>query len=108
MPDIIIYGLGMDDSMYGGRAKKTTIKFKGVTRKVPTTYVEGLKGDDLKKQIKSIFEKTDRPKGVKFKTKRSPWCEKFEKEYELLTIAQKISDKELLRVVARFSSQNPD
>jgi Mg2+/Co2+ transporter CorC len=31
-----------------------------------------------------------------------------EKENELLTIAQKTSDKELLRVVARFSAQNPD
>lgn len=31
-----------------------------------------------------------------------------EKENELLTIAQKISDKELLRVVGRFSSQNSD
>jgi hypothetical protein len=31
-----------------------------------------------------------------------------EKEKELLTIAQKISNKELLRVVGRFSSQNSD
>ena len=31
-----------------------------------------------------------------------------EKENELLTISQKISDKELLRVIGRFSSQNPD
>ena len=31
-----------------------------------------------------------------------------ERENELLSIAQKVSDKELLRVVGRFSSQNPD
>ena len=60
-------------------AKKVEIKYKGETRMVPETYVKGLKGDDLKKQIKSIFEEKDRPKDVKFKSKRSPWCQQFQK-----------------------------
>ena len=96
MPDIVICGLGMDDSMYGGRAKQTTIRYKGESRRVPTTYIEGLKGADLKKQIKSIFEETDRPKDVKFKSKRSPWCEKFEEKYGTKITDMDFIDKNLL------------
>ena len=41
--------------------KKVKITYKGKTKEVPETYVKGLKGDDRKKQIKSIFEGKDRP-----------------------------------------------
>lgn len=36
---------------------------------------------DRKKQIKSIKDKTDRPKLKSFKSNRSSWTEKFEKKY---------------------------
>ncbi len=70
--------------------KKVKIKYKGETREVPETYLKGLKGYDRRKQIKSIFEGTDRPK-TKAPTKRSSWVEKYEKKY-----GRKISDKQYL------------
>jgi hypothetical protein len=51
---------------------------------VPKTLSE----KDKKKQIKSIREKTDRPKLKSFETKRSPFVERFEKKYGF-----KITDK---------------
>ena len=35
---------------------KVKITYKGESRLVPDTYLKGLKGEDRKKQIKSIFE----------------------------------------------------
>lgn len=70
--------------------KKVKITYKGVSKNVPETYVKGLKGEDRKKQIKSIFEGKERPK-TDFKSKRSGWVEKFEKKY-----GTKISDKEYI------------
>ncbi len=70
--------------------KKVKITYKGESKMVPETYVKGLKGDDKKKQIKSIFLGKDRPK-TDFKSKRSSWVEKFEKKY-----GTKISDKEYI------------
>ena len=70
--------------------EKVKITYKGQTREVPKTYIQGLKGDDRKKQIKSIFEGKKRPK-TDFKSKRSSWVDKFEKKY-----GTKINDKEFI------------
>ena len=70
--------------------KKVKITYKGESREVPETYIKGLKGEDRKKQIKSIFEGKKRPK-TDFKSKRSSWVEKFEKKY-----GTKITDKEFI------------
>jgi hypothetical protein len=70
--------------------KKVKITYKGETKSVPDTYLKGLKGEDRKKQIKSIFEGKARPK-TKAPTKRSSWVEKFEKKY-----GTKINDKEFI------------
>ena len=56
------------------------VKYKGKTRNVPKTYIEGLKGYERTKQIKSIFEGTFRPK-TSFKSKESSWTQKFNKKY---------------------------
>ena len=49
---------------------------------IPKKYVpKSLSPEDRKKQIKSIKEKTDRPKVKSFKSKRSGNVEKFEKKY---------------------------
>mgnify|MGYP003660367136 FL=1 len=46
------------------------------------SYVpKSLSEADKKKQIKSIKEKTVRPKLKSFETKRSTWVKKFEKKY---------------------------
>ena len=59
---------------------KVKITYKGKSRMVPRTYVpDTLKGEDRKKQIKSIFEGKDRPE-TKVKSKRSGWVAKFEKK----------------------------
>ncbi len=66
-------------------------------RKIPKQYVEGLKGKDLERQIKSIREGKDRPKDVKFKSKRSPWCKQFEDKYGTTIADTAFIDKNLLR-----------
>lgn len=53
-----------------------------MVKKINKKYVpDSLSADDKKKQIKSIKEKTDRPKLKSFQSKRSSWVEKFEKKY---------------------------
>ena len=64
------------------------ISYKGKKKKVPSTYLKGLKGKERQAQIKSIFEGKMRPK-TKAPVKRSSWASKFEKKY-----GYKISDKE--------------
>ncbi len=66
------------------------ITYKGEKRNVPKTYLEGLKGKERQAQIKSFFEKKERPK-TSFKTKRSSWVKKFEDKY-----GTKINDKEYI------------
>lgn len=57
-----------------------------------STYVpKELTEKDKKKQIKSIKEKTKRPKLESFTSKRSSWVEKFEKKY-----GTKITDKKFI------------
>ena len=60
--------------------EKVKITYKGESKMVPKNYVEGLKGNDRRKQIKSIFEGTNRPK-TSFKSKESTWTQKFNKKY---------------------------
>jgi len=51
-------------------------------KKVNKKYVpSSLSKSDKEKQIKSIKNKTDRPKLDSFKSKRSTWAEKFENKY---------------------------
>lgn len=59
---------------------KVKITYQGKTKSVPKNYVEGLKGNDRRKQIKSIFEGTYRPE-TNFKSKESSWTTKFNKKY---------------------------
>jgi len=66
------------------------ITYKGKKRKVPKTYLENLKGKERQAQIKSFFEKKDRP-DTSFKSKRSGWVKKFEDKY-----GTKITDKEFI------------
>ena len=77
--------------------KKVKIVFKGKTKYVPKTYLpDTLSAGDKKKQIKSIFEKTERPV-VKFKEKRSSWAEKFEKKYKTTIRDTDFIDKNILK-----------
>lgn len=71
--------------------EKTKITYRGESRMVPKTYVEGLKGYERRKQIKSIFEGKSRPKVKGFESKRSSWVKKFEEKY-----GTKITDKEFI------------
>ena len=64
------------------------VTYKGETRNIPAIYLKDLKGEDRKKQIKSIFEGTIRPK-TKAPEKRSSHVIKFEKRYN-----KKITDKD--------------
>ena len=60
--------------------EKVKITYKGESKMVPKTYVEGLKGYDRQKQVKSIFEGTFRPE-TSFKSKESTWTKKFNDKY---------------------------
>ena len=71
--------------------EKTKITYKGETKMGPKTYVEGLRGYERRKQIKSIFEGKERPKVKGFKSQRSSWVKKFEDKY-----GTKITDKEFI------------
>ena len=71
--------------------EKVKIKYKGETKIVPKTYVEGLKGYERRKQIKSIFEGKNRPQVKGFKSERSSWVKKFEDKY-----GTKITDKKFI------------
>ncbi len=77
------------------------VRYKGETRDVPAQYLKGLKGEDRKKQIKSIFEGKDRPK-TDFKSKRSGWAKKFEDKYKT-----KITDKTFIHknIITRTGQQ---
>tara|TARA_R100001086_G_scaffold233946_1_gene155875 strand:+ start:103 stop:582 length:480 start_codon:yes stop_codon:yes gene_type:complete len=57
------------------------ITYKGETRNIPKRYLpDTLKGKERQAQIKSIFEKKDRPK-VKTKERKSSYTIKFDKKY---------------------------
>ena len=57
------------------------VKYKKKTRKLPKRYIpSGLSKNDRKKQIKSIFEGTKRPK-ISYKSKKSSWTKKFDSVY---------------------------
>ena len=57
------------------------ITYKGETRDIPKRYLpDSLSKADRQKQIKSIFEKKDRPK-VKTKERKSSYTIKFNKKY---------------------------
>ena len=70
-----------------------------MTKKIKKEYVpSSLSASDRKKQIKSIKDKTERPK-VKFESKRSSWVEKFESKFgykinQKAKIAKEIISKE--------------
>ena len=74
--------------------------YKGSTnlKKVPSTYVpSSLTEKDKKKQIKSIQDKTKRPKVESFTSKRSSWSEKFEKKYGTKITDKKFINENILR-----------
>ena len=69
------------------------ITYKGETRNIPQRYLpKSLTEVERKKQIKSIFEGTDRPKLKKYESnKRSSHVKKFEKRYN-----RKITDLDFI------------
>ena len=68
------------------------VKYKNKVYNIKKQYLEGLKGNDRTKQIKSIVEGKDtkRPE-TKFKSKRSGWVKKFEDKYK-----HKITDEKFI------------
>lgn len=60
--------------------EKTKITYKGKSRNVPKTYIGKLKGEEKKKQVKSIIEGKPRPKTSE-QSKTSTWTIKFDKKY---------------------------
>tara|TARA_B100001094_G_scaffold213396_1_gene207448 strand:- start:1311 stop:1757 length:447 start_codon:yes stop_codon:yes gene_type:complete len=76
------------------------VTYKGETRNIPKQYLpDTLKGKDRQKQIKSIFEKKERPT-TKVKSKKSNWTNLFSKKYgkELDEMKGKRSKKNIAKV----------
>ena len=71
--------------------EKVRVKYKGEYHNINKSYLEGLKGYERRKQIKSILEGKDRPKVKGFKSKRSSWAKKFEDKY-----GKKITDLDFI------------
>ncbi len=68
------------------------IKYNGEYYNIKSDYIEGLKGYERRKQIKSIVEGKERPKNLKgFKSQRSTYVEQFEEKYD-----KKINDLEFI------------
>ena len=80
--------------------EKVKVTYKGETRNIPKRYLpDTLKGKDRQKQIKSIFEKEERPK-TKVKSRKSNWTNLFSKKYgkELDEMKGKRSKKNIAKV----------
>jgi len=71
--------------------EKVKIRFEGKEYNINKSYLEGLRGYERRKQIKSIIEGKDRPKVKGFKSKRSSHVRDFEEKY-----GTKINDKEFI------------
>ena len=80
--------------------EKVKVTYKGETRNIPKRYLpDTLKGKDRQKQIKSIFEKEERPK-TKVKSRKSNWTTLFSKKYgkELDEMKGKRSKKNIAKI----------
>tara|TARA_R100001594_G_scaffold3356_3_gene12635 strand:+ start:3316 stop:3792 length:477 start_codon:yes stop_codon:yes gene_type:complete len=80
--------------------EKVKVTYKGETRNIPKRYLpDSLKGKDRQKQIKSIFEKEERPK-TKVKSRKSNWTTLFSKKYgkELDEMKGKRSKKNIAKI----------
>ena len=80
--------------------EKVKITYKGETRNIPKRYLpDSLKGKDRQKQIKSIFEKEERPI-TKVKRRKSNWTTLFSKKYgkELDEMKGKRSKKNIAKI----------
>tara|TARA_Y100001938_G_C8019082_1_gene394236 strand:- start:650 stop:1123 length:474 start_codon:yes stop_codon:yes gene_type:complete len=89
----------MDKVKYN--TQKVKITYKGETRNIPKRYLpDTLKGKDRQKQIKSIFEKKDRPK-TKVKKRKSSYTIDFNEKYgeEVDKLKGKRSRKNISKVV---------
>jgi len=76
--------------------EKMKIQYGNSSRKIPARYVpKSLSKTDREKQIKSIIKGQDRPTVKSFKSKRSPWVEKFEKKHHF-----KITDKRVQNIIS--------
>lgn len=59
---------------------KVKVTYKGKSRNIPKKYIGTLKGEEKKKQIKSIVEGKKRPE-TSARNRRSTWTVKFDKKY---------------------------
>lgn len=59
---------------------KVKVTYKGKSRNIPKKYIGTLKGEEKKKQIKSIIEGKKRPE-TSARNRRSSWTVKFDKKY---------------------------
>ena len=70
------------------------VSYRKKTKNIPRRYLAGLKGEERRKQIKSILTNKVRPKVKGFKSHKSGWVQKFEKKYgPNIKTYRKISEK---------------
>ena len=78
--------------------EKVRVKYKGEFHNIDKSYIEGLKGYERRKQIKSIVEGKDRPKNLKgFENKRSSYVEQFEEKYKTKINDLDFIDKNIIK-----------
>ena len=100
-----LYGSGKKKKSKKKRSKRkkaNTVKvsYKGKSRNIPKRYIpDTLKRKERKKQIKSIFERKDRPK-TNVKSRKSSWTVLFNQKYgqELNNMKGKKSRKNISKV----------
>lgn len=90
-----------DDNNYYCIEKKKSLTQRGrrkTNRKILGKYLpSSLSKNDKKKQLKSILNKTNRPKISSYKSKRSQWVVKFEKKYKTSIIDQQFINNNILK-----------
>ena len=74
---------------------KVEVKYKGEKKMINKKYIGNLKGKEKQEQIKSIFEKKDRPKTSQ-PTKRSSLVVRFEKKYGTKITDDKFISKNII------------
>jgi len=86
--------------------EKVKVKYQGQTYNINKSYLGDLKGYERRKQIKSIVEKTDRPKLKDKKKVVSTWTQKFKNKYGDITKLEDIAKATGINIKALKEVEN--
>jgi len=86
--------------------EKVKVRYQGKEYNINKSYLGDLKGYERRKQIKSIVEKTDRPKLKDKKKVVSSWTQKFKNKYGDITKLEDIAKATGINIKALKEVEN--